>query len=83
VKAAASHHVRFAIGLARDQLIGFRVAGEARARPQIELVPGAVADVGQVAQAGGSGWTPSPPEEIAALDSAFRAPDRDVPLGML
>ena len=32
--------------------------------------------------AGGSGWTLSP-DDIAALDRAFPAPNRDVPLGML
>jgi len=43
---ATSHHERFAVG-ARDELVGFRVAGEVRARSQSELVAGAVADVGQ------------------------------------
>jgi len=32
--------------------------------------------------AGGSGWT-LPAEDTAALDRAFPAPNRDVPLGML
>jgi diketogulonate reductase-like aldo/keto reductase len=32
--------------------------------------------------AGGVGWE-LPPEDIAAIDRAFPAPDRDVPLGML
>ena len=52
VLTAASHHKRFAVRLAGELLVGFGVAGEARAGPQIELVPGAVADVGQVAQIG-------------------------------
>jgi hypothetical protein len=32
--------------------------------------------------AGGTGWELAP-DDIAAIDRAFPAPDRDVPLGML
>jgi diketogulonate reductase-like aldo/keto reductase len=50
--------------------------------PDVFTIPKASQPEHTRENAGGSGWTLSP-EDIAALDRAFPAPNRDVPLGML
>lgn len=50
--------------------------------PHVFTIPKAVRIEHMRENAGGAGWT-LPPEDIAAIDRAFPAPDRDVPLAML
>ncbi len=51
-------------------------------RPQVFTIPKSSHPDHARENAGGAGWT-LPPEDITAIDRAFPAPDRDVPLGML
>ena len=50
--------------------------------PHVFTIPKAVRLEHMRENAGGAGWT-LPPEDIVALDRAFPAPDRDVPLAMI
>jgi len=50
--------------------------------PQVFTIPKAGSPEHTRENAGGTGWTLSP-EDISAINRAFPAPDRDVPLAML